>query len=520
MLATFEVGSIAGIASSGIDFAPSYRFTTPTVSDSLMLIEDSGTPKIHEFSISEWRVVRTYAPGLGILSATGDPWYDPTRQAVWSTAGGWSRVFLNRQSRNGVGLDVVVRDIAPPLRARRCRPRRRRPRRRDRPGLRDPAGDAGHPGARALALDPLRRLRRERLGPQVHPPRQAACAAGPLRRARRRRRPRRHSAIRLERPRGQELELPVEVAVTHLDPARLYESNTQRARRQQATTGSRKVVSLEVPESLSPDAAAKVAWIQLRTAWIERDRFRFSLPPRYLALDPGDVIEVAQADPAASPHTLRLLQVTLGANLRLELEGVLQLDGQQAPDAAIALGGGDPLLSRPIPVPMPAEATLWNGPVLSPSLDNDGGFYFLAGPKRELAGTDYRGAVLFESVAGSGGPYRQLVANLRATPHFQTLTALPDIADLDAPWAVWDETTMLDLQLWTEDSLETPDRAGGPGRAQPPADRPGAGPVRHRHQPRLRPLAGRPPPARPLRHRAADDRAPRASSRASSSSAA
>ena len=66
-----------------------------------------------------------------------------------------------------------------------------------------------------------------------------------------------------------------------------------------------------------------------------------------------------------------------------------------------------------------------------------------------------RGAALFESVAGSGGPYRQLVANLRATPHFQTLTALPDIADLDQPWAVWDETTMLDLQLWTEDSLES-----------------------------------------------------------------
>ena len=77
------------------------------------------------------------------------------------------------------------------------------------------------------------------------------------------------------------------------------------------------------------------------------------------------------------------------------------------------------------------------------------------GPRRELAGSDYRGAVLFESVAGSGGPYRQLVANLRATPHFQTLTALPDIADLEAPWAVWDETTTLDLQLWTEDSLES-----------------------------------------------------------------
>ena len=81
----------------------------------------------------------------------------------------------------------------PPLRARRCRPRCRRPRRRDRPGLRDPAGDAGQPGARALALDPLRRLRRERLGPAVHPPRQATGAAGPLRRARRRRRPRQHA---------------------------------------------------------------------------------------------------------------------------------------------------------------------------------------------------------------------------------------------------------------------------------------------------------------------------------------
>jgi hypothetical protein len=242
-----------------------------------MLIEDAVSPKIHELSVAEWRVVRSYAPGLGILSATGDPWYDPTRQAVWSTAGGWSRVFLGRQARNGV-------------------------------------------------------------------------------------------------------------------------------RRQRATTGTRKVVSLEVPESLSPDAAAKIAWIQLRTASIERDRFRFSLPPRYLALDPGDVVEVAQADPAASPHTLRLLQVTLGANLRLELEGVLQLEGLQAPDAAVALGGGEPLLSRPIPVSVPAEATLWNGPVLSPALDNDGGFYFLAGPRRELAGTDYRGAALLESVAGNGAP--------------------------------------------------------------------------------------------------------------------
>ena len=195
-----------------------------------MLIEDSGHPQDPRALDQRVAGGADLRPGLGILSAAGDPWYDPTRQAVWSAAGGWSRVFLNRQSRSGIGLDVVVRDIA-----HRC-------------GLADVDLDVGDlagefvqgyvvprvmPGTQALEplisthfvdcveCDWVLKFTRRGKPPALLVPYDELGAGDDLD----------STPIRLERPRGQELELPVEVAVTHLDPARLYESNTQRAKR-------------------------------------------------------------------------------------------------------------------------------------------------------------------------------------------------------------------------------------------------------------------------------------------------
>lgn len=91
--------------------------------------------------------------------------------------------------------------------------------------------------------------------------------------------------------RAQEVELPRRVWVNYLDTAADYQVGTQQAQRQQ--TGSLAERGMELAVAMGADQAARIAEVQLYDAWASRHRLGLRLPARYAALEPADVITIA-----------------------------------------------------------------------------------------------------------------------------------------------------------------------------------------------------------------------------------
>lgn len=127
--------------------------------------------------------------------------------------------------------------------------------------------------------------------------------------------------------RRREDALPQRVLVNHLDPDRDYQPGAQIQQRQ--AVRSVNAVVLEAPLVLTAAQAFAAADAILYRAWTARTQYGpFGLLPRHLALEPGDVVEVA-VDGAT--HSVRLRSVEIGAHGALRCEG-------EAYDAAVLTG--------------------------------------------------------------------------------------------------------------------------------------------------------------------------------------
>lgn len=90
--------------------------------------------------------------------------------------------------------------------------------------------------------------------------------------------------------RQQDLELPREIGLSFIDPARDYQTGYQRARRQ--TVASDIVRKTAHPLVISSDMAKTAAEIRLDLAWFGREAASFTLPPKYGDLLPGDILSL------------------------------------------------------------------------------------------------------------------------------------------------------------------------------------------------------------------------------------
>ncbi|MFN8694067.1 MAG: phage tail protein, partial [Holosporales bacterium] len=82
--------------------------------------------------------------------------------------------------------------------------------------------------------------------------------------------------------------LPEQLDVVYADAARDYQPVTQRAQRQ--ITEGQKTDTVRFGGVLNASQARRAAQILLDTALQERTRYQFTLPAKYLALEPGDVV--------------------------------------------------------------------------------------------------------------------------------------------------------------------------------------------------------------------------------------
>jgi hypothetical protein len=97
---------------------------------------------------------------------------------------------------------------------------------------------------------------------------------------------------RVTEMRRQEIELPAAVTVTYSSRALDYEQNTQSTKRLDDTIEAGDPRSQEFPLVLSDQDALTLSSRLLYLAWIERTSFSFSLPPKWLVYDPGDVLDL------------------------------------------------------------------------------------------------------------------------------------------------------------------------------------------------------------------------------------
>lgn len=182
-------------------------------------------------------------------------------------------------------------------------------------------------------------------------------------------------------------ELPRAVELTYADPARDYQSNTQRSRRIAAAGTA--VTTVETPVVLDAGQAKEAVEAIHRRAWHGRQRFEIALPGLYAELTAGDGIVVE--DETGREFTLRAARVTNSRALVLQVEGV-----SGVLDAGLARSGAAPAVDETV-IPGPAQvfAEFMDLPPLR-DVDDTSGVYLAAGSQASA----WRGVVAYISTDG------------------------------------------------------------------------------------------------------------------------
>jgi hypothetical protein len=243
--------------------------------------------------------------------------------------------------------------------------------------------------------------------------------------------------IRLSESRVQDVELPQRLDIVHVDPTRDHQPNTQHASRITDAIITREKQTREISISLTPDEAKQIAERTLYNAWVERNQYKFSLPPKWLRLDPADVLTVTVDDFSLK---LRLNKVDFGGNNVVSCEAVAE---DEIVYISNSTGSGGGLPATPISNTGPTPLLILDMPMLRYE-DNNLGIYYAFGFRDNTV----TGASMYRSpdelaweVLGTGND----------GPTFGwSATVLTNTAN---PWT-WDETNKVQIAL-TQGTLDS-----------------------------------------------------------------
>ncbi len=233
---------------------------------------------------------------------------------------------------------------------------------------------------------------------------------------------------RITETREQEVELPLRIDLTHYDPDRDYQTNTQHASRSSNAVVTRDLESIELTVVLTANEAAQVAEKTLTYAWIGRTTASFDLPPKWLRLNPTDVVSLILKDAALK---VRLTQVDFGANNIVSCQATLEDALAYSSDKT---GAGAALDGETIGIATPISAFVMDLPMIREA-DNSLGLYYAFGLKGASSASLYRStdAVTWDIVGtGSEDPAFGWAANVLPAPR--------------SPWS-WDEDNVLQVAL-------------------------------------------------------------------------
>ena len=232
-----------------------------------------------------------------------------------------------------------------------------------------------------------------------------------------------------EAARVSDIELPRMITVQHMDPARDYQTNSQRARR--STTRSDADLSVELPIVLTGDEAKGIAERMTSLQWLGRDEFTYQLPIDYLHVEAGNKIVVGHEDGKERAVRVVRRELRLPGSLRVECktDGTAVLSRTATAAPAI-------VPTQEIALPGVTVAHLMDLPILRDA-DDAAGFY-VAGSG---ASTGWRGAALLRSRDG-GLNYDAFAELLDGAVIGTAGAALPPAAP-----EYWDEASTVTVTL-------------------------------------------------------------------------
>ena len=183
--------------------------------------------------------------------------------------------------------------------------------------------------------------------------------------------------------RAMETELPSTIYLQFNNIDLDYNVGIARARR--LVTDSEHLFTIEMPIVFTSEEANQVVDRLMRFAWLERERFQFTLKPRWRKLDPTDVVTLPDG------RRVRLTKIDYSSNGPLQCEGVSDDDGainSYAEGNDAETGTGDTLGASGLTTGIVLDVPLLR------DIDSDEGLYFAAcgEPNR-----DWPGAVFYVS---------------------------------------------------------------------------------------------------------------------------
>jgi hypothetical protein len=243
--------------------------------------------------------------------------------------------------------------------------------------------------------------------------------------------------IRLSESRIQDVELPQRLDIVHVDPTRDHQPNTQHASRITDAIITREKQTREISISLTPDEAKQIAERTLYNAWVGRNQYKFSLPPKWLRLDPADVLTVNIDDLSLK---LRLNKVDFGGNNVVSCEAVAE---DEIVYISNSTGSGGGLPFTPISNAGPTPLLILDMPMLRYEDDTLGIYYAFGFRDNTVTGASmYRSPdELAWEVLGTGND----------GPDFGWSATV--LAHVTSPWT-WDETNKVQIAL-TQGTLDS-----------------------------------------------------------------
>lgn len=189
--------------------------------------------------------------------------------------------------------------------------------------------------------------------------------------------------------RRQEIELPARVDVSYISRPRDYEAGLQHAKRIAELISTQEKIDLRIPVVLSDNQAKQIANSALFNAWISRESYEFTLPPKWLKLNPGDFLQLPVGD---------VLKRVIVTNVELGDSGLLKLKAERDDSEVFdtdSVGTPAPVIPNRdlLTPPLPTTLILMDLPLLRDLDDGIGFYYAVGGP------AGWQGATVLRSTA-------------------------------------------------------------------------------------------------------------------------
>ncbi len=213
----------------------------------------------------------------------------------------------------------------------------------------------------------------------------------------------------LEIVRAQELELPQRVNVIYINRPFNYDPVTQTS--QQQVVKAVDQVTMNLPIVMGVTHAKQIADISLYSAWKERTSFQIKLPPKYVRIEPTDVITVTVSGVA---HEMRVQKTDMEANGVMKISAIAE--DISSYDFYTQPGETSSNLTPPVLVPDTLTQFVDAPPLPTDTVQNQG----LLGIGVAADGANWNGVAIYRSDDGgeSGGNTFNVLAGLDGAATF------------------------------------------------------------------------------------------------------